>query len=64
MPAAFLHLGAPTRLPSGYVVRDANGQALVHVCSRYNEAEALHAKVLTKDEAPGLPSTGKADGDA
>jgi hypothetical protein len=33
------------------VVRDANGQALVYVYSRENEAEALRAKVLTADEA-------------
>jgi hypothetical protein len=39
------------RIPGGYVVRDANGQALVYVYSRDNEAEALQAKVLTKDEA-------------
>jgi hypothetical protein len=37
-------------MPGGYVVRDANGQALVYVYSREREAEAL-AKVLTKDEA-------------
>jgi hypothetical protein len=30
---------------------DANGQALVYVYSRDNEAEALQAKVLTKGEA-------------
>ena len=42
---------APTRSPGGYVVRDANGQALVYVYSRDNEAEALQAKVLMKDEA-------------
>ena len=30
----------------GYVVRDANGQALVYVYSRESEAEALQAKVL------------------
>src|SRR5262249_14744016 len=35
----------------GYVVRNANGQALVYVYSRDNDAEALQAKVLTKDEA-------------
>jgi hypothetical protein len=35
----------------GYVVRDANGQALAYVHSRDNEAEARQAKVLTKDEA-------------
>jgi hypothetical protein len=28
-------------MPGGYVVRDANGQALAYVCSRANEAEAL-----------------------
>jgi hypothetical protein len=35
-------------------LRDANGQALAYVYSRENEAEAeaLQAKVLTKDEAP------------
>jgi hypothetical protein len=38
-------------MPGGYVVRDANGQALVYVYSRDNEAVALQAKVLTKDEA-------------
>jgi hypothetical protein len=35
----------------GYVVRDANGQALASLYSRVNEAEALQAKVLTEDEA-------------
>jgi hypothetical protein len=39
------------KMPGGYVVRDANGQALVYVHSRENEAEALQAKVLTADEA-------------
>jgi hypothetical protein len=37
--------------PGGYVVRDANGQALAYIYSRENDAEALQAKVLTKDEA-------------
>jgi hypothetical protein len=37
------------KIPGGYVVRDANGQALAYVYSR--ETEALQAKVLTKDEA-------------
>jgi hypothetical protein len=32
-------------------VRDANGQALVYVYSRDNDAEACKAKVLTKHEA-------------
>jgi hypothetical protein len=39
------------KMPGGYVVRDANGQALVYIYSRDNEAEALQAKVLTADEA-------------
>ena len=39
------------KMPGGYVVRDANGQALVYVYSPENEAEALQAKVLTADEA-------------
>jgi hypothetical protein len=42
---------ARRQIPGGYVVRDANGQSLVYVYSRDNEAEALQAKVLTKDEA-------------
>jgi hypothetical protein len=36
---------------SGYVVRDANGQALVHIFARFSESEAKQAKVLTMDEA-------------
>jgi hypothetical protein len=51
-PAASPPPSAPTRCPAGgYVVRDANGQALAHVYSRDNEAEARQAKMLTKDEA-------------
>jgi hypothetical protein len=51
---------APRRFPApwradkiagGYVVRDANGQALAYVYSRDNQAEAMQAKTLTKDEA-------------
>jgi hypothetical protein len=38
-------------MPGGYVVRDANGQALAYIYSRDDEAEARQAKVLTKDEA-------------
>ncbi len=39
------------KIPGGYVVRDANGQALAYLYSRDNEAEARQAKMLTKDEA-------------
>ena len=45
---------APSRaepIPGGYVVRDANRQAMAFVYSRDNEDEARQAKVLTKDEA-------------
>jgi hypothetical protein len=38
-------------MPGGYVIRDANGQALAFVNSRDSDAEARQAKVLTKDEA-------------
>jgi hypothetical protein len=36
-------------VPGGYVVRDANGQALAYIYSRENESEARQAKMLTKD---------------
>jgi hypothetical protein len=39
------------KMPGGYVVRDANGQALAYLYSRENEDEARQAKVLTVDEA-------------
>jgi hypothetical protein len=42
---------ALARRPGGYVVGDANGQALAYIYARDNEAEARQAKVLTKDEA-------------
>jgi K+/H+ antiporter YhaU regulatory subunit KhtT len=35
----------------GYVVRDANGQALAYLYSRDSEADARQAKTLTNDEA-------------
>jgi hypothetical protein len=47
-------LPAPWRvekMPGGYVVRDANGQALAYVYSRATETDAVQAKVLTDDEA-------------
>jgi hypothetical protein len=39
------------KTPGGYVVRDANGQALAYLYSRDNETDARQAKVLTNDEA-------------
>ena len=39
------------KIPGGYVVRDANGQALAYIYSRDNEDEARQAKVLMMDEA-------------
>jgi hypothetical protein len=39
------------KIPGGYVVRDANGQAIAYVYSRATTAEAAQAKVLTADEA-------------
>jgi hypothetical protein len=39
------------RTTGGYVVRDANGQAVAYLYSRDSEAEAMQAKVLTNDEA-------------
>jgi hypothetical protein len=38
------------KITGGYVVRDANGQALAYVYSCDDEAEARQAKVLTVDE--------------
>jgi hypothetical protein len=59
------------RTIDGYIVRDANGQALAYLYSRDNPTEALQTKMLTKDEArriavdiAGLPELlGKADHD-
>jgi hypothetical protein len=39
------------KMPGGYVVRDANDQAIAYLYARQNEAEARQAKVLTADEA-------------
>jgi hypothetical protein len=43
------------KIAGGYVVWDANGQALAYIYSRDNEAEARLAKMLTKDEARRQP---------
>jgi hypothetical protein len=39
------------KIPGGYVVRDANGQAPACLYSRDNADDARQAKVLTADEA-------------
>jgi hypothetical protein len=39
------------KVAGGYVVRDANGQALAYLYSRDNPTEAVQAKMLTADEA-------------
>jgi hypothetical protein len=38
------------KMPGGYVVRDATGQALAYVYSRLDKTEAIQAKTLTADE--------------
>jgi hypothetical protein len=38
-------------IPGGYIVRDANGQALAYLHSRDNPSEALQAKMLTPEGA-------------
>jgi hypothetical protein len=48
------HLPPPwkaEKIPGGFVIRDANGQALAYVYSRPTESDAMQAKVLTEDEA-------------
>jgi hypothetical protein len=50
-PRCFPAPGRAEKIPSGYVVRDANGQALAYVYARATQAEAAQAKVLTADEA-------------
>ena len=39
------------RIDGGYVVKDANGQALAYVYARETRADAAIANVLTMDEA-------------
>jgi hypothetical protein len=48
------HLPPPwkaEKIPGGFVIRDANGQALAYVYNRPTESDATQAKVLTEDEA-------------
>ena len=39
------------KIPGGYVIRDANKQALAYVYACATSADAMEAKVLTQDEA-------------
>jgi hypothetical protein len=39
------------KIPGGFVVRDADGQALAYVYSRASETDVMQAEVLTDDEA-------------
>jgi hypothetical protein len=39
------------KIPGGYLIRDARGQALAYVYARATNVEAVQAKVLTADEA-------------
>jgi hypothetical protein len=51
MSRRFLAPWREEKISGGYVVRDANGQILVHIFARSSESEAIQAKVLTMDEA-------------
>ena len=50
MPRRFKPPWNVERIPGGYVVKDATGQALAYVYARENETAAGTAKVLTMDE--------------
>jgi hypothetical protein len=39
------------KIPGGFVVRDANDQAIAYLYSRATPTDAMQAKVLTEDEA-------------
>ena len=56
MPRRFPPPWRAEKIPGGYVVRGANDQALAHIYSRANEADAMQAKVLTDDEARRIAS--------
>ena len=44
------------RIPGGYVVKDATGQAIAYVYARETRADAAIANVLTMDEARRIAS--------
>lgn len=56
MPRRFKPPWRAERIPGGYVVKDATGQALAYVYARETKADADTAKVLTMDEARRIAS--------
>ncbi len=56
MPRRFKPPWFAERIPGGYVVKDANGQALAYVYTRETLADADIANVLTMDEARRIAS--------
>jgi hypothetical protein len=56
MPRRFQPPWIAERIPGGYVVKDAAGQALAYVSARETKADADTAKVLTMDEARRVAS--------
>jgi hypothetical protein len=57
MPRRFPPPWTAQRIPGGYVVKDATGQALAYVYAREDRKIADTAKVLTMDESGVLPRT-------
>jgi len=49
----------PDKISGGYVVRDANGQALAYLYSRDNDAEARQARCSRRTRRDGSPSTSR-----
>ena len=56
MPRRFAPPWSVERIPRGYVVKDATGQALAYVYARETKADADTAKMLTMDEARRVTS--------
>ena len=51
MPRRFKPPWVAERIPGGYVVKDATGQALAYIYGRETRADADTAKVFTMDQA-------------
>jgi hypothetical protein len=56
MPRRFAVPWKAERIPGGYVVKDAGGNALAYVYARVSKTDADTAKVLTMDEARRIAS--------